>query len=169
MRAYDYFSTGNIDKRGLTLAQVAALEAVLKSTVKFRYLPDSVLVYVPLRKSRERIPTRTISTILQASAEMFKTYRQDGNPLQGSVDICAGMETESRQFFYDVGAGQPENALSLPRIVIGNGLYDYLRRIDRVAAADDISSVLNRRIADRCLAMTVLDEDRAVALKETIR
>jgi len=139
--------------------QEESLSRLLKCEVGFKYLTDSVLVYAPMCTERNRIPARTIFTIMCAAVEMFSECLMAGNRFQVWMDIGLGMEGNENNFYGPEMVGLGRGMILQPRVAIGKGLHEYLKRADIVVDATDFEPVMNRQFADRCLEVLESDVD----------
>jgi hypothetical protein len=125
---------------------------------------DSVIVYLPIRTDRFKVPCSGIFGVLGASASTLIYSLASGHPVRGGIDLGVGLEITRGDIYGSALArahALESQKASFPRIVVGSELVTYLTHTAHLKTTDDFSQV-NRDAAQICLDLLDTDKDGCV-------
>ncbi|MBN2164307.1 MAG: hypothetical protein JXR25_02330 [Pontiellaceae bacterium] len=132
-------------------------QAVFRRNLKVQVFSDAAMFYLPLVEDVENQPIFGINTLLSVLGIQMLSFLAQGRPFRCGVEVGFGLEMEDGKLI-----GPPvQNAYELeskraqyPRIVVGEGLIEYLQNIKQVGL-QNATEVQNQ--ASKSLARISLD------------
>lgn len=129
--------------------------------VKYKRFADGIAIHLPLMDKGDNIPLEGVNGILLACASAIISFLEQGIPLRGGIDVDLGFEIDEDDVYGPsvVKAYTLENKIAqYPRIVVGEGLIDYLNYASLING-QDYREKLNQQMAEKSLDLIVRDTD----------
>ncbi|MFY9111033.1 MAG: hypothetical protein WAP34_03760 [Desulfomonilia bacterium] len=137
------------------------MESLTNHPIKFQNFSDSVVIYLPLRTDKYKLPIRGIYGILCATATTFLCSLAAKHPIRGGIDVGVAMEISKKEIYGAALAraySLESNQAQYPRIVLGPELIDYLH-YTASQNPENVQSAISKRISERCLDLITIDDD----------
>lgn len=129
--------------------------------LKWQYFSDGLVVYVPLGSTVVQSPVNGIFGLLLASGLLCLIGLAAGSPIRAGIDVAWAVEYRPNELYGSAVAHAHKlesEVAKWPRIVIGEGLIDYLKHY-ATSGGSDISSQFRREMAIRCQSLLAIDID----------
>ena len=156
----EYTSEKSIYSR-LPLQMRSQLPDMAPSELKWQRFSDGFVIYVPLGEGLVKSPVNSIFGLLMAAGLHCMVGLVARGPVRVGIDVAWGVEYRPNEIY---GAAlaysyQLENKVAQwPRVVVGDGLIDYLHYYHQTPGADP-SSQFRRVMAQLCLGLLATDTD----------
>jgi hypothetical protein len=131
------------------------------TSVKTQRFADTVIVYASLRTDAGNVPLNGVFAALLACSSTFLATLAGGFPCRGGIDIGLAAELHEGEIYgpalnsaYDL----ERRVAQYPRIVVGQGVIDYLNQYAKVQGDDTMAKYM-RALAQRCLALLAKDDN----------
>lgn len=138
-----------------------AIPDMAPGQLKWQYFSDGLVVYVPLGSGLVASPVNSIFGLLLASGMLCLVGLAAGSPVRAGIDVAWAVEYRPNELYGSAIAHAyklESEVAQWPRVVVGEGLVDYLRHY--VTAGDnDISSQFRRNMGNICLELLASDVD----------
>lgn len=138
-----------------------------KTDIRFHGFSDSVIISLTLANNNDNCkPIMGIYGILFTLCSVYLTMLAIGHPIRGGIDIGPCLSLSENEVY---GAALERayciesNIADYPRIVIGDGLYNYLNEI-KYQNENTIPGQLAKMYADNCLKLLKRDYDNCLTL-----
>lgn len=139
----------------------SAVPDMAPAQLKWQYFSDGLVVYIPLGAGLIASPVSSIFGMLLASGMQCLVGLAAGSPIRAGIDVAWAVEYRPNELYGSAlaHAYRLESQIAQwPRIVVGEGLIDYLKHY-ATEGDDSLSSQFRRRIAELCLDMIAVDVD----------
>lgn len=147
----------------LTAEKRKSLERIrCREAPRFQHFSDTVLVYVPVVNSNGEVTVDGIYSFLAASAGVMLYALAHKIAIRGAIDVGVATECWSNEIYGTVlyrAHYLEEKVAQHPRIVVGPGLLEFLKKYGSGAGSDDLFAQWNSEIARFCTALIAVDED----------
>lgn len=131
------------------------------SQLKWQYFSDGLVVYVPLGTGLVSSPVNSIFGLLLASGMLCVIGMAAGSPIRAGIDVAWAVEYRPNELYGSAVAHAyrlESEIAQWPRVVVGEGLVDYLQHY-ATAGDSDPSSQFRREMGQRCLDLLTTDID----------
>ncbi len=129
--------------------------------LRWQRFSDGFVIYVPLGKGLVKSPVNSIFGLLMASGLHCMVGLAAKGPLRIGIDVAWGVEYRPNEIYGAALAYSyhlESKVAQWPRVVVGEGLTDYLLHYKQ-AAQNDLSSQFRRVMAQLCLSLITTDTD----------
>lgn len=137
------------------------LHRLMKCEIKKQVFSDSMIYHVPLMVTPDRLPITSVLSLLTGCAGTFLIGLARGLVCRGGIDVGIAAEFSSGEIYgpalYQAYHLESERA-QYPRIVIGQGLIDYINS-ELSLQGQDIDAAHRRLWAQDCASWIVDDVD----------
>jgi hypothetical protein len=139
----------------------SAVPDMAPGKLKWQYFSDGLVVYVPLGSGLVASPVNSLFGLILASGMLCLIGLAARSPIRGGIDVGWAVEYRPNELYGSAIACayklESETA-QWPRIVVGEGLVDYLQHYAR-SGDDRPSSQFRRARAKLCLELLKTDID----------
>lgn len=129
--------------------------------LRWQRFSDGFVIYAPLGTGLLRSPANSIFAILMAAGTHCLLGLAGRSPLRIGIDVAWGVEPNPNEIYGAAVAYAHHLESSVaqwPRVVVGEGLIDYLHYyVD--SASEDLSQQVRKLISERCLSFITSDTD----------
>lgn len=145
---------------GLPEEKVARARRMQQTRVRRDRISDGIVVACPLESDDGHFPIRGVYDAIGACACLMLVQLAAGKPVRGGLDVGTGIEIEEELFGAAcVKAYELESKRAkFPRLVVGQGLVDYLRS-SKEAPGQELEGQFERRMAEGQLGLLRKDFD----------
>lgn len=129
--------------------------------LKRQVFSDGMVIYVPLGNGVVKSPVNSLFGLLMASGMLCGIGLGAGGPLRVGIDVAWAVEYRPGEIYGAAVAHayQLESEVAQwPRVVVGEGLLDYLRYYAE-SSGEDISVQYRRKMAELCQRLISEDVD----------
>lgn len=139
----------------------SAVPDMAPGQLKWQYFSDGLVVYVPLGSGLIESPVNSLFGLLFASGMLCLTGLAAGSPIRAGIDVAWAVEYRPNELYGSAVAHAyklESEVAQWPRVVVGEGLVDYLQHY-ATAGDNDISSQFRRNMGTLCLELLARDVD----------
>lgn len=127
-------------------------QAVFSRNLKMQVFSDAAMFYLPLVEDGNNQPIFGINTLLSVLGIQMLSFLAQGRPFRCGIEVGFGMEMEEGKLIGPpiLHAYELENKRAqYPRIVVGDGLVEYLKNIEQVGLqnATDVQNKASKSLA----------------------
>ena len=135
---------------------------MMKNDIHFSHFSDFVIPWTPLEtKSHSCVQLNSILGIMSACASMVLLSLYSQHAIRGGIEVEAGLELDSGEPYGPVlnkAYTLESKVADYPRIIIGNGLINYLQ-VHKNLPGQDVFSKYTRELSKKCLNLIKRDLD----------
>jgi len=131
-------------------------------SIKLQRFSDGLVVFMNLRSDQSPYPFQGVYVLLMACSKTILEQLYRGFPVRGGIELGIGLEMNEGEIYgpcvamaYDL---ESENA-KYPRIVVGEFLADYIRKVESSQVVQNSYERLNINTAKECLNLITKDND----------
>jgi len=148
---------------GLTDEQQKQLDAInCFDPPSFQGFGDTVIAYTRIKNEGGDLTIKAVHAFLNGCAMTLLTCLAEGIPIRGGIDVELGFDCFVGEIYgpalESVHRLETEIA-GYPRIVVGDGLFDYLRQPRFAASKEPLSDKYNATLAQACNSIIARDVD----------
>lgn len=139
----------------------AKLPDLAPGKIKWQRFSDGFVIFAPLGKELSQSPANSIFSILFASGLLCLINLAGKSPLRIGIDVGWAVEYRPGELYGSAIAHSytlESELAQWPRIVVGDGLIDYLQHYVN-SENNDLSSQYRRKMAQVCLSIIINDID----------
>jgi hypothetical protein len=129
--------------------------------LKWQYFSDGLVVYVPLGEGLVQSPINGIYAMLLAAGMLCCIGLAAGAPIRAGIDVAWAVEYRTNELYGSAIAHAYElesNVAKWPRVVVGQGLSDYLTHCASELPTDT-SSQYRQQMSLKCQQLICADSD----------
>ena len=129
--------------------------------LRWQRFSDGFVIFVPLGKGLVKSPVNSIFGLLMASGLHCMVGLAAKGPVRVGIDVAWGVEYRPNEIYGAALAYSyhlESKVAQWPRVVVGEGLTDFLLHYNN-AADNDLSSQFRREMAQLCLSLITTDTD----------
>lgn len=164
-REFDEYKTQYMQKqkplRPLTGEPLQIFNAMQDCKIQIQQLADTVVVYVAFSRDANEVPLFGVHSVLVACAAVVMCSLSERLALRGGIELGVAAEMNEGEIYgpalYEAYRLEREVA-QYPRIVIGNGLVEFLGLTKAVQSSDFLART-NKMLAENCLELFAPDVD----------
>mgnify|MGYP001814548452 CR=1 FL=1 len=162
-REHDSFHTRHLTTEFPNEASKKNYEQLRMCKLQYQRFSDSMMFFVPLRTDdNENLAMRGVSHLMYTLAVFLPTFLAKGRPFRCGIDVGFGIEVKDGELCGPAvkHAYELESRIALyPRIVLGNGLLDYLHVVENAYSGNSPRDIASREFAKQCLKWITEDTD----------
>ena len=158
---YHSYASGESLYSKLPQSIQAAVPDMAPGKLKWQYFSDGLVVYVPLGSGLVSSPVNSIFALLLASGMLCLIGLAGRSPIRAGIDVGWAVEYRPNELYGSAiaCAYKLESEIAQwPRIVVGEGLVDYIKHYGTEGGIDP-SSRFRRKMAARCMELLATDID----------
>jgi hypothetical protein len=145
---------------GLPPEKVAEAMRLRRTRVRRDGISDGTIVACPLTPRDGHFPIRGVYEGISACASLMLLQLAAEKPIRGGLDVATGVEIDDELFgaAYVKAYELESKCAQYPRLVVGEGLVNYLQASLR-APGTDTERQVERKMAEGCLGYLKKDSD----------